>query len=104
MRISAKHHPNTVRIRNSLAELHMGNLTEATPGPSLVTSHRTLPSKKSLARGHDKRSATAPVVTADDVDAADRARASLLAELELEELNTKTKNSKADLKKKKKGK
>ena len=40
-------------------------------------------------------------VSLDAVEAADRARANLLAELELEERNTKTKSSKADPKKKK---
>ena len=49
-------------------------------------------------------SAPAPVANADDVAAANRARENLLAELELEELNAKTKNNMTNQKKKKKKK
>ena len=62
-----------------------------------------------LQRTNDKRNESGPVVAVDAAAIADRARASLLAELELEELeleelNTKTKSNKVDPPKKKKKK
>ena len=72
------------------------------PELPLIRPNRTAPSNKSLARASEKRSATAPLATADDVVAADRAMANLLAELELEERNTQTtrKNTKTNPKRK----
>ena len=55
-----------------------------------------------LPRANEKRDESGAVVTVDAVATADRARASLLAELELEELNAKAKKNKLDPKKKKK--
>ena len=91
------HHPETV--------LYGGNLTEASTGPPLMSSNR--PSKRNLARAHGKypmlmlmSGPTGPVVTADDVEAADCARVNLLAELVFEEINTKTKIREGNPKKK----
>ena len=82
------HHPDTAVLRNNLVTLHH-------------EFHGT-----GLQRANEKRE-SGPVVAADAVAIADRARASLLAELELEELkleelNAKTKKNKIDPKKKKK--
>ena len=121
-------HPALAVSLNGLAGLHkdMGNREAALPlyaraleiredvlGPrhpdtavlrsNLETLHREFHGT-GLQRPNDKRNECGSVAAVDAVAIADRARESLLAELELEELNAKTKSSKIDPKKKKKKK
>ena len=127
------HHPNTATSLNNLATLHhnMGNhkltirlftraleIREAVLGPrhpdtasslnNLAMLHHKLRGT-GLQRANDKRNESGLVEAVDAAAIADRARASLLAELELEELeleevDAKTKKNKLDPKKKKKKK
>ena len=125
-------HPDTAGSLNNLAMLHkdMGNhkaalpllrraleISEAVLGPrhpttegiitNLVVLQKHLGTENEvdatgLPLANEKRDESGTVVTVDAVATADRARASLLAELELEELNAKAKKNKIDPKKKKK--